>query len=97
MVKLSKEEILKLANLAQLKLTPDEVSEFSSELSLILDYVSHLDTIDVEGLEPTYQVTGLENVTREDIKIDYKVDKKQLMSNLPSSKDGQIHVKRMIG
>ena len=97
MVKLSKEEILKLANLAQLKLTPDEVSEFSSELSLILDYVSHLDTIDVEGLLPTYQVTGLENVTREDMKIDYKVDKNQLMSNLPSSKDGQIQVKRMIG
>ncbi|MEI7838630.1 MAG: Asp-tRNA(Asn)/Glu-tRNA(Gln) amidotransferase subunit GatC [bacterium] len=96
MVKLSQKDILKLANLAQLKLTPEETAEFSSELSLILDYVSQLDKVDVKGLEPTYQVTGLNNVTREDKKIDYKLDKKLLMENLPSSKDGQIKVKRMI-
>ena len=97
MVKISQEEILKLANLAQLRLSKEELVEFSSELSTILDYVSHLDKIDVEGLEPTYQVTGLKNVTRDDVKIDYKVDKELLMSNLPEKKDGQIKVKRMIG
>jgi aspartyl-tRNA(Asn)/glutamyl-tRNA(Gln) amidotransferase subunit C len=97
MVKISQEEILKLANLAQLKLSKEELIEFSSELSTILDYVSHLDKVDVEGLEPTYQVTGLKNVTRDDVKIDYEVDKELLMSNLPDSQDGQIKVKRMIG
>jgi len=97
MVKISQEEILKLANLAQLKLSKEELTEFSSELSTILDYVSQLDKVDVEGLEPTYQVTGLKNVTRDDVKIDYEVDKDLLMSNLPDSQDGQIKVKRMIG
>ena len=97
MVKISKEEILKLANLAQLKLSSEEINEFSEEISSILDYVSHLDKIDVEVLEPTYQVSGLKNVTRSDEKIDYDIDKNQLMSNLPDSQDGQIKVKRMIG
>jgi aspartyl-tRNA(Asn)/glutamyl-tRNA(Gln) amidotransferase subunit C len=97
MVKISQEEILKLANLAQLKLSKDEITELSTELSTILDYVSQLDQVDVNGLEPTYQVTGLKNVTREDVKIDYDVDKSVLMSNLPESKDGQIKVKRMLG
>jgi aspartyl-tRNA(Asn)/glutamyl-tRNA(Gln) amidotransferase subunit C len=97
MAKLTKEDILKLAKLSQLKLSSAEVQEFTIELSSILEYVSHLDKIDVKGLEPTYQVTGLSNVVREDEPIDYPLDKELLMKNLPSVKDNQIKVKRMIG
>jgi aspartyl-tRNA(Asn)/glutamyl-tRNA(Gln) amidotransferase subunit C len=97
MAKLTKEDILKLAKLSQLKLSSAEVQEFTTELSSILEYVSHLDKIDVKGLEPTYQVTGLSNVVREDEPIDYPLDKELLMKNLPSVKDNQIKVKRMIG
>jgi aspartyl-tRNA(Asn)/glutamyl-tRNA(Gln) amidotransferase subunit C len=97
MAKLTKEDILKLAKLSQLKLSSAEVQEFTIELSSILEYVSHLDKIDVKGLEPTYQVTGLSNVVREDEPIDYPLDKELLMKNLPSVKNNQIKVKRMIG
>ncbi len=97
MAKLTKEDILKFAKLSQLKLSSAEVQEFTTELSSILEYVSHLDKIDVKGLEPTYQVTGLSNVVREDEPIDYPLDKELLMKNLPSVKDNQIKVKRMIG
>ena len=74
MAKLSRDDVLKLAQLARLDLTDDEVEEFSVELSEILQYVEQLATVDVTGLKPTNQVTGLTNVTREDEIKDYGYD-----------------------
>ena len=53
-----------------MKLSP-EVERFREELSSILDYVEILNGADTDGLEPTYQVTGLKNVTRADETKDY--------------------------
>ena len=97
MSKLSTEDVLKLARLARLSLTPDEVKEFTSELSEILEYVQQLDSIDVDGLKPTNHVTGLTNVMREDEIKDYGYAPENLMANVPQKQDKQIKVKRMIG
>jgi aspartyl-tRNA(Asn)/glutamyl-tRNA(Gln) amidotransferase subunit C len=97
MSKLSRDDILKLAHLARLDLTDEEVEEFSGELSEILQYVEQLGDIDVDGLQPTNQVTGLVNVTREDVIKDYGYKPEQLRENLPAEMDGHIKVKRMIG
>jgi aspartyl-tRNA(Asn)/glutamyl-tRNA(Gln) amidotransferase subunit C len=97
MTKLSREDVLKLARLSRLRLTDDEVDKFMTELSAILDYVAHLETADVTGLEPTYQVTGLTNVTRPDVIKDYGgVTQKDLLKNVPHMQDDLIKVGRMI-
>lgn len=97
MSKLTRDDVLKLAQLARLELTDAEVEEYSTELTEILQYVEQLSNVDVKGLKPTNQVTGLMNVTREDEVKDYGYESKDLLKNLPDSKDGQIKVKRMIG
>ncbi|MDB5169214.1 MAG: gatC [Candidatus Saccharibacteria bacterium] len=97
MAKLSREDILKLARLARLDLSDDEITEYSSELSEILQYVELLQSVDVDGLEPTNQVTGLTNVTRADEVRDYGYAPGDLLKNLPDQEDGQIKVKRMVG
>ncbi|HMH31287.1 MAG TPA: Asp-tRNA(Asn)/Glu-tRNA(Gln) amidotransferase subunit GatC [Methylomirabilota bacterium] len=97
MAKLSREDVLKLAQLARLDLSDAEVKEYSQELSEILQYVEQLGEVDVSGLKPTNQVTGLENVTREDEIKDYGYKTEDLLKNLPATKDGQIKVKRMLG
>lgn len=97
MAKLSREDILKLARLARLKLTDTEVDEFTEEMSAILGYVDQLQKVDVVGLEPTNQVTGLANVMREDVVRDYGITPERLLKNAPATKDNQIQVKRMIG
>lgn len=97
MSKLTREEVLKLAQLARLALTDDEVNEFAGELSEILQYVEQLQAVDISGLEPTNQVTGLTNVMREDVVKDYGYTPDDLLKNVPSVKDNQIKVKRMIG
>lgn len=64
---LSKEEVLKIAQLARLELKEDEVEKFRTQLSGILDYVGQLSKVDTTGIEPIAQITGLQNVVREDI------------------------------
>lgn len=97
MSKLTREDILKLARLARLQLTDDEVDEYAGELSVILRYVEQLSDVDVTGLLPTNQVTGLVNVTREDEIKSYGYDPMELRKNLPAIENDQIKVKRMIG
>jgi len=96
MSKLSSEDILKLARLARLHLSQDEVLQYQKELSSILGYVEQLDSVDVSGVEPTYQVTGLTNVTRTDELIDYGVSQADLLKNVPTKEGAYIKVRRMI-
>ena len=97
MAQLTREDILKLAQLARLGLNEEEVTEYAKELTAILEYVEQLSLVDVQELEPTSQVTGLTNVTRADKVIDYGYAPSDLLKNVPSTQDGQIKVKRMIG
>jgi len=64
--KLSEAEVKHIAKLAKLKLTKEEVKRFCSQLSEVLEYMEVLNEVETEGVEPTAQVTGLENVFRED-------------------------------
>ncbi|HCM51742.1 TPA: Asp-tRNA(Asn)/Glu-tRNA(Gln) amidotransferase GatCAB subunit C [Candidatus Saccharibacteria bacterium] len=97
MSKLTRDAVLKLAHLSRLKLTDEEVERFRQELSEILAYVEQLDKVDTKDLEPTYQVTGLKNVMRDDQPIDYQAQPKDLLKNAPASEKGQFKVKRVLG
>ncbi len=99
-MKLSKQDILKLAKLNKLKISEKEIEQYQTELSSILDYITQLNDVDVTGLKPTYQVTGLtsqdENTTREDNVLE-QISQSELLKNVPVTEDGHIKVKRMIG
>jgi len=97
MAKLTREDVLKLASLARISLSDEEVEEFSEELSAILQYVEQLSGVDVSGLDPTNQVTGLTNVMRDDEVVDYGYQPLDLLKNVPRRQNNLIKVKRMIG
>ena len=61
-----KEEIEHISGLARIKLTSEEKSHYANELSSIIDFIGRLQEVDTSGVEPLYQVTGKENVMRED-------------------------------
>ena len=75
----------------------DEVEKYRAELSEILKYVEQLQNADVEGLEPTSQVTGLKNVMAEDQIVDYGVTPDDLLKIAPATEGRHVKVKRMIG
>ena len=52
----TRNEVLKIAELAKLSFTEAELDDFVSQFQRILDYVAQLDEIDIEGVEPTSHV-----------------------------------------
>jgi len=96
MPKVNADEVRRLASLSRIQLTDDEVEQYAKEIEKILGYVSQLQSADVNGVEPTSQVTGLVNVTRPDEIKDYGVSKKQLLDLAPDQEDGYIKVRRVL-
>jgi aspartyl-tRNA(Asn)/glutamyl-tRNA(Gln) amidotransferase subunit C len=96
MAKLTRDDVLKLAALSKLRLSEEEIERLRTELSEILNYVEMLEDVDTEGLEPTYQVTGLKNVMRPDKVHDYGYEVEDLLKNAPAVQDGQFKVKRVL-
>lgn len=97
MAKLTRDDIVYLAQLARLELSDQEIETFQKELSAILKYVEQLQTVDTADLEATTQVTGLTNVMREDTVIQYPATGKALLKLVPNADaDGHLKVKRMV-
>lgn len=88
---ISKEEIKKIAELSRLKLTENEEIRYAETISAVLEYMKILDEVDTTQIEPTYQVTDLENMVREDI---VKVNKntKELLKQMPEVEDEELVV-----
>lgn len=97
MAKLTNEDVLKLADLARIQLSEQEVATFKDEINETLNYVEQLQEVDVRQEEPTTQVTGLENVMRDDTLVDYGYKRDELLANTPELTDeGYIKVKRVL-
>lgn len=96
-MKLKKEEIKHIANLARLDLTEKELKLYGAQLSDVLSYIEQLQEVDVGDTEPTAQVTGLENIFREDKVEDWDEKEKQAaLKGAPELEDNQIKVKRVL-
>lgn len=92
---LSKDEVKKIAELARLGLSEEEIKKFAAQLTDILEYINILNELDTEKVKPTFQVTGLENVKRED-KVDVFCKREELLGTSPLEvEDHQIKVKNV--
>ncbi len=78
--KLTKESIKHLAKLAGLDLNDKEIKKFPLQLSKILDYFEVLYELDTKNIKPTAQITGLEDVSRED-RADKSLPVDEVLSN----------------
>ena len=61
-----KDDIKHVAELARLELSDKELDVYGKQLSDILGYIEQLQEVNTDGIEPTAQITGLENSWRED-------------------------------
>lgn len=93
---ISIEEVKKVAQLARIKLTPAEEKRHAETISVVLDYMKILNEVDTSGVEQTSQVTGLENVIREDKLQDCEF-KKELMGQMPQVEDNELVVPAVFG
>jgi aspartyl-tRNA(Asn)/glutamyl-tRNA(Gln) amidotransferase subunit C len=94
---IKKEDIKHIADLARLRLSDDEIKEMSEKIPDILGLIERLKEVDVEGIEPTAQVTGSFNVAREDEGVLWdEEEKEQALGQAPERKDNEIKVKRVM-
>lgn len=94
---LTKEDVLKVANLARIELTDDQVVKFQKQLGAVLDYIEQLNKVDTQGVEETAQVTGLENVTRADeVKSISDQERQDTIKQAPQTVANMVRVTRVL-
>jgi aspartyl-tRNA(Asn)/glutamyl-tRNA(Gln) amidotransferase subunit C len=96
MTQITRDDVLHLAQLSSLELSDSEIEGLRTDISNILGYVDQLGQLDTTGIEPTYQVTGLESVWRDDIIIDYGVSREDMLSLAPESTEHQVKVPKVL-
>ncbi len=98
---LSKEEVIKIANLARLELTDSEVEKMQKDLAEILNYIDQLNTVDpVRGREGSQRASAsngvdtssLENTLRDDVPIPQTPETIEKMLSQAPATDGH-HIK----
>lgn len=90
--KISQKEAEKIAQLARLELSAEEIEKYAEELGAILTYIDKLKEVDTENVAATTQVSGLSSVTRED-KVEECGEMEELVKMAPEQEDNLISVK----
>jgi len=96
MTQISRDDVLHLAQLSSLALADDEIDGMVTDIGNILGYVEQLNQLDTSGIEPTYQVTGLDSVWRDDSVINYGVTREELLARSKEVVDFQVKVPKVL-
>lgn len=88
-------DVSHIAELANLPLTSEEKEKFEKQLEETLTYIENLNKVDTKNVEPTSQVTGLENVTRDDV-VSPSLPQKDALANAKSTEKGFFKVKAIL-
>jgi aspartyl-tRNA(Asn)/glutamyl-tRNA(Gln) amidotransferase subunit C len=96
MTQISRDDVQHLAQLSSLHLSDSDTDGLQQDISNILQYIEQLGELDTAGVEPTYQVTDLENVWREDQVIDDHVTREQLLALSPEAANNQVKVPKVL-
>ena len=96
MTQITRDDVQHLAQLSSLQLDDGEVDSLRTDLENILGYIEQLSELDTTGVEPTYQVTDLENVWRDDSVDDYGISRDALLALAPEAEQNQIKVPKVL-
>jgi aspartyl-tRNA(Asn)/glutamyl-tRNA(Gln) amidotransferase subunit C len=93
---ITSDEVRHIARLARLNLSPQEVVRFSQELSVVVDYIGQLETVDTDGIEPQNQFIKAENVFRAD-EVHPSLSRQEALANAPQTDGTYFQVPKVIG
>lgn len=96
MSNVSGDDVRYLAALSNLQINDQEAAGLQADIGNILNYVEQLKELDTEGVEPTYQVTGLENISRADTVLEHPADREALLSLAPDAMNDQVKVPKVL-
>ncbi|WP_246942905.1 Asp-tRNA(Asn)/Glu-tRNA(Gln) amidotransferase subunit GatC [Bacillus pinisoli] len=91
MSRISKDQVMHVANLARLAVTEEEAELFQKQLDAIITFAEQLNELNTDDVAPTSHVLEMKNVLRED-KPGKGLPVEEVMKNAPDHKDGQVRV-----
>lgn len=94
--RITPEAVAKVAKLARLSLSDDELQQATLELSDMLDHFADIDALDLDGVEPMTHPTPIANVMRDDVEADC-LDHDEVLAAAPASEDGRFRVPPIVG
>jgi aspartyl-tRNA(Asn)/glutamyl-tRNA(Gln) amidotransferase subunit C len=95
-MKITKEQILHVANLARLDIDESAVERFAGQIGDILAYVDQLRQVDTAGVRPTSHALALTNAFRDDVEARH-LPREISLANAPQQEDGNFLVPKVVG
>ena len=95
-MKVSKEELLHIANLSDLKISDAEIDKYLENLEDILEYTNVLEKAPIEDLDETIGANDNENVFRKDEIKEFE-DRDEILKNAPDLEDNMFRIPKVIG
>jgi aspartyl-tRNA(Asn)/glutamyl-tRNA(Gln) amidotransferase subunit C len=93
---ISEEQVRHVAKLARLGLSDDQVAKLGVELNGILEQVGKIQSLDLDGIEPTAHAVAVSNVTRPDV-IREGLSQADALKNAPEQQDGAFLIPKFGG
>lgn len=90
------QEIEKVALLARLILSPDEVAAMAEQLGKVLEYMALLNEVNTDGVQPLAHAVEFDNVFRQD-RVEPSLDREQALANAPHRDDECYLVPAVLG
>jgi aspartyl-tRNA(Asn)/glutamyl-tRNA(Gln) amidotransferase subunit C len=94
--RLSRTDVEHVADLARLALLPDEMEQFTEQLTVILDHAQDVAALDTSGVPPTAHPLPLENVLRADV-VRPSLDRDEVLAQAPAAEGAFFRVPRILG
>ena len=96
MSSLSRDDVAKLAGLARIEMTEDELVELSSQFGMILDAVARVQEVNLDGVKPTSHPQPMLNITRPDL-VEPSLSPEDALSGAPAQEDSRFRVPQILG
>jgi aspartyl-tRNA(Asn)/glutamyl-tRNA(Gln) amidotransferase subunit C len=93
---LRREDVAKVAKLARLSLSEQELDMFTEQLGQILEHANDIAALQLDDVVPTAHPFGLINVVREDL-VEPSLPREELLAMAPDAEDGRFAVPRIMG
>lgn len=93
---LSRDEVAKLAALARIEMTEEELVNLSSQFGMILDAVARVQEVNLEGVKATSHPQPIENIARPDV-VQPSLSPDDALSGAPAQEEQRFRVPQILG
>ncbi len=93
---ITRDQVARIAELARLRFSDDELDRLSAEMSAVLDHAADVEALDLAGVEPAAHPLPLKNVTRSD-EVRPSLDRDEVLAQAPSALEGRFRVPPILG